>query len=80
MDNLVTVRNTANGGVTKIKRSLAEHAVFGKHLEIVPDGTKPKVSIDRLVTKQAERAGKPKPEPKPKAPEATTLELEGDNE
>lgn len=48
MNELVTVRNVINRGVTKIRRSLAEHPVFGKNLEIVPDGTKPFKSLDKL--------------------------------
>ena len=48
MNDLVTVRNVVNRGVTKIRRSLAEHPVFGRNLEIVPDGTKPFKSLDKL--------------------------------
>lgn len=45
----VTVRNTRNGGVAKVRPHIATHPVFGKHLEIVPDGTKPLKSLDQLV-------------------------------
>lgn len=48
MREIVTVRNVLNRGVTKIRRSLAEHPVFGKNLEIVPDGTKPFKSLEQL--------------------------------
>lgn len=59
MNELVTVRNKLNGGVAKVRRSIAEHPIFGEHLEIVPAGTKPKVPLEKLVI------GK---RPKPKAP------------
>lgn len=49
MNELVTVRNTLNGGVAKVRRNIAEHSVFGKHLEIVPDGTKPMIPLSKLV-------------------------------
>lgn len=49
MNDLVTVRNLTNGGVAKVRRRIAEHDVFGKHLEIVPDGTKPRVALTKLV-------------------------------
>lgn len=49
MNELVTVRNTVNRGVTKVRRRIAEHPVFGKHLEIVPDGTKPYVPLTQIV-------------------------------
>lgn len=45
----VTVRNTVTGEVGKVRRSIAEHEVFGKCLEIVPAGTKPLRSLDQLV-------------------------------
>lgn len=59
MNELVTVRNKLNGGVAKVRRSIAEHPIFGEHLEIVPAGTKPRVPLEKLVS------GK---RPKPKAP------------
>lgn len=62
MNDYVTVRNTLNGGVTRVRRRIAEHAVFGKHLEIVPDGTKPSVPLSELVDKK-----RPKPEQPSKA-------------
>lgn len=49
MNEYVTVRNLLNGGVTKVRRNIAEHPVFGEHLEIVPAGTKPLVPITKLV-------------------------------
>lgn len=49
MNELVTVRNTLNGGVAKVRRNIAEHPVFGKDLEIVPDGTKPLIPLTKIV-------------------------------
>ena len=48
MNELVTVRNTATGGVAKVRRNIAEHEYFGEILEIVPDGTKPRVPLSVL--------------------------------
>lgn len=48
MNELVTVRNRLNGGVTKVRRNIAEHPIFGANLEIVPPGTKPKVPLKSL--------------------------------
>lgn len=48
MNELVTVRNTLNGGVAQVRRNIAEHPVFGKHLEIVPAGTKPFKTLAQL--------------------------------
>lgn len=45
----VTVRNLLNGGVAKVRPHIANHEVFGKNLEIVPDGTKPLIALSRLV-------------------------------
>lgn len=59
MNDYVTVRNTLNGGVTRVRRRIAEHAVFGKHLEIVPDGTKPSVPLSELVDKKRPKNEKP---------------------
>lgn len=47
--DLVTVRNLDTGRVSKIRRALAEHPVFGARLEIVPPGTKKKVRLTDLV-------------------------------
>ena len=48
-NEFVTVRNLLNGGVAKVRPHIANHEVFGKNLEIVPAGTKPIVSISKLV-------------------------------
>lgn len=48
-NEFVTVRNLLNGGVAKVRPHIANHEVFGKNLEIVPDGTKPLVPLSRLV-------------------------------
>lgn len=47
-DEFVTVRNLLNGGVAKVRPHIANHEVFGKNLEIVPDGTKPFKSLEQL--------------------------------
>lgn len=47
--DLVTVRNLDTGRVSKIRRALAEHPVFGARLEIVPPGTKKKVRLADIV-------------------------------
>jgi len=52
MNEYVTVRNTVTGGVGKVRRWIAEHSLFGKVLEIVPDGTKPTVPLKVLVDKK----------------------------
>lgn len=52
MNELVTVRNLLNGGVARVRRNIAEHPVFGKHLEIVPDGSKPRVPLHELTGKK----------------------------
>lgn len=49
-NEFVTVRNLLNGGVAKVRPHIANHEVFGKNLEIVPDGTKPIVPLSKLVT------------------------------
>lgn len=49
MNELVTIRNTATGGVAKVRRNIAEHEIFGQFLEIVPDGTKPLVPLTKIV-------------------------------
>ena len=49
MNELVTVRHRLNGGVTRVRRNIAEHEVFGEHLEIVPDGTKPLIPLTKIV-------------------------------
>lgn len=59
MNEYVTVRNTVTGGVGKVRRRIAEHAVFGLHLEIVPDGTKPTVPLKELVDKKRPKTEKP---------------------
>ena len=74
MNELVTVRNKLNGGIAKVKRSIAVHEYFGQNLEIVPDGTKPKVSLSTLVAKS-----KPKPAPSKPEAEQPKLDLEGDD-
>lgn len=61
MNDLVTVRNLVNGGVAKVRRRIAEHDVFGVHLEIVPDGTKPLVPLTKIV-----EDARPKPLAPPK--------------
>lgn len=48
-NEFVTVRNLLNGGVAKVRPHIANHEVFGKNLEIVPDGTKPLVPLSKLV-------------------------------
>lgn len=48
-NEFVTVRNLLNGGVAKVRPHIANHEVFGKNLEIVPDGTKPNVPLSKLV-------------------------------
>lgn len=40
MNDYVTVRNTLTLRVGKVRRRVAENAVLGKFLEIVPDETK----------------------------------------
>lgn len=70
MNELVTVRNTLNGGVARVRRNIADHPVFGKHLEIVPDGTKPNISLKVLVDSK-----RPKP-----APPVVAFDLEEDDE
>lgn len=47
-NEFVTVRNLLNGGVAKVRPHIANHEVFGKNLEIVPDGTKPFKSLEEL--------------------------------
>lgn len=59
MNEYVTVRNTVTGGVGKVRRRIAEHEVFGLHLEIVPDGTKPTVLLTDLVDKKRPKTEKP---------------------
>ena len=61
MNELVTVRNTTNGGVARVRRNIAEHEIFGEHLEIVPDGTKPLIPLSKLVEDA-------RPEPLPVVP------------
>lgn len=41
----VTVRNLVTRQVGLVRRRIAEHAIFGKCLEIVPEGTKSHVSL-----------------------------------
>lgn len=53
----VTVRNLVTRKVGQVRRRIAEHAIFGKVLEIVPDGTKSFVSLDEL-----NRGRNPEPE------------------
>lgn len=45
----VTVRNKVTRKVGQVRRRIAEHAIFGKVLEIVPEGTKSHVSLDELI-------------------------------
>lgn len=45
----VTVRNLVTRKVGQVRRRIAEHAIFGKNLEIVPEGTKSYVSLDELI-------------------------------
>lgn len=71
MNDLVTVRNLVNGGVAKVRRNIAEHPVFGKHLDIVPDGTKPLVPLTKIVADAR---------PKPLAPVEVEVEDEYDLE
>lgn len=54
----VTVRNLVTRKVGKVRRSIAEHPIFGSAFEIVPDGTKSYVDLDELVAKK-----RPKPKP-----------------
>lgn len=48
----VTVRNSITGKVGRVRRRIAEHPVFGLNQEIVPDGTKDKISLVDLVIEQ----------------------------
>lgn len=61
MNELVTVRSRLNGGVTKVRRNIAEHDIFGEYLEIVPAGTKPLVPLTKIVVD-----ARPKPLAPPK--------------
>lgn len=45
----VTVRNKVTRKVGQVRRRIAEHAIFGKNLEIVPEGTKSYISLDELI-------------------------------
>lgn len=45
----VPVRNLVTRQVGKVRRRIAEHDIFGKNLEIVPEGTKSYVSLDELI-------------------------------
>lgn len=60
MNDYVTVQNLDTGEVSQIRRSLAEHALFGARLEIVPAGTKRRVRLSALV--------KPKPQARLREP------------
>lgn len=61
----VTVRNLVTRKVGQVRRRVAEHAIHGKVLEIVPEGTKSFVPLADLVKERPPRAvrvKKPKPE------------------
>lgn len=61
-NEIVTVRNLITGKVGKVRKRIAEHAIFGLHLEVVPDGTKSRIPLTEIVEKKASQ--KPRP-PKP---------------
>lgn len=50
----VTVRNRVTRQVGSVRRRVAEHGIFGKNLEIVPEGSKSYVDLDVLVKANAE--------------------------
>ena len=77
MNDYVTVRNLDTGEVSEIRRSLAEHAVFGARLEIVPAGTKRKV---RLGTSAKPKPGQRLQEPASDPVEDDLEETEKDSE
>lgn len=45
----VTIRNRVTRKVGQVRRRIADHPIFGKNLEIVPEGSKSYVSLDELV-------------------------------
>lgn len=49
----VTARNKVDGSVGIYPEHIVTHPVFGKHLEVVPHGTKPRVSLSSLVATPA---------------------------
>lgn len=49
MNDYVTVQNLDTGEVSQLRRSLAEHDLFGARLKIVPAGTKKRVRLSYLV-------------------------------
>lgn len=57
---MVTARNLVTGKVDKYPRHIAEHKIFGASLEIVSDGTKPKVPLGgkRIAVPQAPKQTK----------------------
>lgn len=63
----VTVRNLVTRKVGKLRRSIAEHPIFGRAFEIVPEGTKSFVKLEELTGK---RKMKPRP-PVQETPEDT---------
>lgn len=66
-NEIVTVRNLVTRKVGTLRRSIAEHPVFGRAFEIVDDDAKSYVDLDELVEK---KRPKPKP-PVQEAPEET---------
>lgn len=48
-NEIVTVRNLVTRKVGQVRRRIADHSIFGKNLEIVPEGTKSHVSLDELI-------------------------------
>lgn len=57
-NEIVTVRNLVTRKVGKVRRSIAEHPIFGRAFEIVDDSAKSYVDLDELVAKK-----RPKPKP-----------------
>ena len=61
---IVKVRNLETGRVGHVPLRIATHAVFGAHLEIVPENAKDKVPLTELVSKHTQKNPvRPKPEP-----------------
>lgn len=63
----VTVLNLVTRKVGKLRRSIAEHPIFGRAFEIVDDSAKSYVDLDELVAK---KRSEPKP-PVQESPEET---------
>lgn len=57
-NDYVTVKNLETRKVGQVRRRIAEHPILGKHLEIVPEGTKSFVSLPELVTKKSKKQAK----------------------